>query len=133
MSLNKVYMNFNNTFEGDIITPSFKIPVGNGDGRVLPYDMIFGALGSCMYVNFQEIADKQKIKFESVTVEVTGDKRDTIPRLLEWVLVKYIVKNCDNKEGLRKASKLSSKYCSIYQTLDSVAKMSCVIEFIDNF
>jgi putative redox protein len=121
-------MKFRNTYEGEVVTPKGNILIGNGN--ILPYDLIFGALGSCMFVHFLEIADKKKILFDLATVEVTGDNKKSIPRILKWVNVKFIIQNGKNEKGLQKSIELASKYCSVYQTLSVVAKMSFEIEFV---
>ncbi len=130
MALNKIFAKFGKEYDGEVITPTGKILIGSGEGKILPYDMIFGALGSCMFYYFHKFANQRKIQFDSVTVEVTGTKRETPPTMLNSVNVKYIVKNGAKEKGLKKSAELSSKYCSVYQTISAVAKMSCEIEFV---
>lgn len=129
MDVNQIDLNFKYGFDGEVLTPTGEILIGEGENKMMPYDLLFGALGSCMYANFIGISKKKKIKFESVRMEVTGEKRDEVPALLKWVRVKYIVKNGEKEKGLTQAADLSSKHCSIYQTISYVADMSCVIEF----
>ncbi|QEN08267.1 OsmC family peroxiredoxin [Oceanispirochaeta crateris] len=129
MDVNKIDLNFIYDFDGEVRTPTGKILIGEGENKMMPYDLLFGALGSCMYANFIGICKKKKITFDTVKVEVTGEKRDEIPALLQWVSVKYIVKGGSSEKGFIQAADLSSKYCSIFQTISNVAKMTCTIEF----
>ena len=129
MAVNQIDLNFTYDFEGEVVTPTGKILIGDGENKMMPYDLLFGALGSCMYANFIGISKKKKNKFESVKMEVTGEKRDEIPALLKWVKVKYIVKNGEKEKGFIQAAELSANHCSIYQTISNVAKMTCTVEF----
>ncbi|MCD6397496.1 MAG: OsmC family protein [Spirochaetaceae bacterium] len=100
MALNKIYAKFGKEYDGEVVTPTGNILIGSGEGKILPYDMIFGALGSCMFYYFHKFAKQRKIQFDSVTVEVTGTKRETPPTMLNRVNVKYIVKNGEKEKGL---------------------------------
>ena len=131
MDVNQINLKFSYDFDGEVQSPTGSILIGDGQGKMMPYDLLFGALGSCMYANFINIAKKRRVTFDSMRVEVSGEKRDEIPALLKWVKVKYIVKNTDKQKDLEMTAELSSKYCSIYQTISHVAEMSCSIEFED--
>ncbi len=130
MALNKIYAKFGKEYDGEVVTPTGNILIGSGEGKILPYDMIFGALGSCMFYYFHKFAKQRKIQFDSVTVEVTGIKRETPPTMLNRVNVKYIVKNGEKEKGLNKLAGLSAKYCSLFQTLSRIAERSYEVEFV---
>jgi putative redox protein len=95
-----------------------------------PYDMLFGALGSCYYSTFLDVAKKKRINFDHAEIHIEGVKRDTPPTTLEWVKVKLDVKNSSNNLGLEKAAALAAKYCSVYVTISKVADISWEINFI---
>ena len=129
MDVNQINLTFGYEFDGEVRTPTGTILIGEGEDKMMPYDLLFGALGSCMYANFIGISQKKRIRFDQVKVEVSGEKRDEVPALLRWVKVKYIVINGEKEKEFEKTAELSSKYCSIYQTLSRVADMAWSIEF----
>lgn len=130
MAVQKVNVNFTNEFRGQLIGPRGTAEIGLEEGTVSPYDMLYGALASCLYSTFLDVAEKKRIKFESMNIEVTGEKREESPTILKWVNVKMIVKNADKEKGLIEAAELAAKYCSIYYTLAQIADMNLEIEFV---
>jgi putative redox protein len=131
MAVRKADVYFENTFKGVLDVPKGKVPIGVEEGTVAPYDLLFGALASCLYATFLDVAEKKKIGFESARIEVTGEKRTEVPTVLTWVDTKIIIKGAEKEAGLEKSYELATKYCSIYQTIAQVAKMSWSVEFED--
>ncbi len=129
MAVKTIEVKFTNEFRGQLIGPRGTTEIGQVEGTVAPYDMLFGALASCLYSTFLDIAVKKRINFDSVDIEVSGEKREEIPMILSWVTVKLKVKNADKEKGLRQAADLATQYCSIYHTLAQVAEMKLEIEF----
>lgn len=131
MAVRKADVYFENTFKGVLDVPKGKVPIGVEEGTVEPYDLLFGALASCLYATFLDVAEKKKIGFESARIEVTGEKRTEVPTVLTWVDTKMIIKGAEKEAGLKKSYELATKYCSIYQTIAQVAEMSWSVEFED--
>lgn len=131
MAVRKADVYFENTFKGVLDVPKGKVPIGVEEGTVAPYDLLFGALASCLYATFLDVAEKKKIGFESARIEVTGEKRTEVPTVLTWVDTKMIIKGAEKEAGLEKSYELATKYCSIYQTIAQVAEMSWSVEFED--
>lgn len=129
MAVQKINVNFSDTFRGQLIGPRGTTEIGLEEGTVSPYDMLYGALASCLYATFLEIAKKKRINFESMNIEVAGEKREETPTILKWVRVKMRVKNADKEKGLIEAAELAAKYCSIYYTLAQIADVNLEIEF----
>lgn len=125
-------MHFTSGFHGELITPKATAKVGSKENELAPYDMLFGALASCLYATFIEIAVKKRIHFDAAHITVDGKKRETIPTTLEWVNVVITITNADAgaEKGLEQAARLAAEYCSIYQTLSHVAEMKCEIDFV---
>lgn len=121
---------FNQDFKGVLITDRANVTIGGSEGELYPYDMLLGALASCLYSTFLDVSLKKRIKFEEATVEVTGEKRTEVPTTLKWVKVKLTIKNAQKEKGLVEAANLAAQYCSIYQTLSHVAEMSIETEFV---
>ena len=130
MAIQKVDVKFTNEFKGELIAPKGNVLIGSEMGSLAPYDMLYGALASCLYSTFLDVAKKKHIDFDSVDMQVTGEKRTESPTTLKWVNVKMVIKNAQKEEGLLKSAELAAKYCSIYQTLAHVADMKLEVEFI---
>jgi len=129
MAVRKTDIYFGNTFRGELDVSSGKLPLGVEQGTFEPYDLLFGALASCLYATFLDVAKKKKINFESAHIVVTGEKRTEVPTVLSWVDTKITIKGAEKEAGLEKAFELATKYCSIYQTIEQVAKMTWSAHF----
>lgn len=130
MKKKEVKMKFGKEFLGELVANKGSAAVGLHQNTLEPYDMLFGALGSCYYSTFLDVAKKKRIDFDYAEIHIEGVKRDTPPTTLEWVKVKLDVKNSSNNLGLEKAAALAAKYCSVYVTISKVADISWEINFI---
>ncbi len=130
MMQKEVTLAFKNAFEGEMTAPKATAKIGGEEGMLAPYDMLFGALASCLYATFLDVGKKKRIGFEKVTMTVTGEKRETVPTTLKWVNVSVTVENAEKQKGLEQAMQLATEYCSIYQTVGHVAEMSYDISFV---
>jgi len=130
MATLKINTPFKPDFTGELVTAKTTAAIGSGEGRLLPYDMLLGALSSCLYATFLGIAEKKRISFDSVDIEVTGEKRTEVPTTLKWCKVVFKIKDAQKEKGLIQAVDLAGEYCSIYQTLAAVADMTLEVEFV---
>ncbi|HCW73644.1 MAG TPA: hypothetical protein DHM90_07475 [Clostridiaceae bacterium] len=124
-----VNMEFDYEFKGVLKAKRGTVDIGITEGTIEPYDMVFGALGSCLYSTFLDIAVKKKIVYDGVRMKVSGEKRTEIPTTLKTVDVVVTVVNPEKEKGLDQALKLATEYCSVYQTLSHVAEMTYSLEF----
>lgn len=117
---------FENSFKGKMVTPNGEVAIGLEDGTIEPYDMLIGALASCLYATFLDVVEKKKGRFETAEFHVEWEKRKEVPTILKWVNIKLTIIGSEEKDrlGIEKAAKLATKYCSIYQTISRVAEMS---------
>ncbi len=97
---------------------------GVGVGGLFPYDMMAGALASCIHSTFLDILKKKRIEIESCVYGVEGEKRSEIPTHLSTVHIDVRVKNPSKRDGVAEAFELALKYCSVYFTFSQVAKIS---------
>ncbi len=109
MAIQSVNLNFTNTFKGELIGPKGRVDVGSEKGTLAPYDMLYGALASCLYATFLGIAEKKRIGFESVEFEVSGEKREEVPTILKWVKVRMIIKKCRKRKRACSSSRVRCK------------------------
>ncbi len=126
---------FKNTFEGVLKASRGDINIGMKEGEASPYELLCGALASCLYATFLEIVGKKKLAFDSCRINITGEKRTIVPTTLEWVKVEFNIQVAKDQETNEKAfiksAELATKYCSIFQTISQVAKMEHSVRFIE--
>ncbi len=130
MALDNVKLKMDNNFVGELESPTGIVKMGDQDGGLEPYHLLFGALASCFYATFLVISKKKRLSFDNAEVEVSGNKETGKEiNLLEKITVKMIVTNPNNEKGLIKSAELGAKYCSIYNTLSKIAEMNLIVEF----
>jgi len=124
-----VNMEFEYAFKGVLKAKRGTVDIGIEEGTIEPYDMVFGALGSCLYSTFLDIAVKKRIVYEGLNMKISGEKRTEVPTTLKTVNVEVTVINPEKEKGLDQAMRLATEYCSVYQTLAHVAEMSYSLNF----
>lgn len=129
MNTDKIILKMDNKFRGTLNSPTSEINIGSGEGNLLPYHMLYGALGSCFYATFISLARKMKLEFGDCLVEITGNKRAEAPATLEDVYIKFTISNPSDEKKLIRAAELGAKYCSIYETISKVANMHLEVLF----
>ena len=130
MAYQEVKIEFTNGFEGDLIAPQMIAKIGGGEGRLAPYDMLLGALGSCLYATFLDIMRKKRIGFEKFEMVISGEKRSEVPTTLKWVKVEAKIYAPQKENGVERSFKLATEYCSVYQTISQVAEMSYELKIV---
>ena len=85
-----------------------------------PVDMFLGALGSCISVDVVDILAKRRTPVETFSVEVVGDRVETVPRHLKHVNLNFRITGAGiERVHAERAIELSvTKYCSIRSSLD---------------
>lgn len=130
MEKQHVQLNFSQDFVGTLQTQLGEFSVGRQKGDLLPYDMVLGALGSCYYATFLGIAEKMRLEYEKVEIDIRGAKRQEVPTTLEWVEVKLdfygVAPKQDNK--FARAVDLAGQYCSVHEMIAQVAKITTTYE-----
>ncbi len=130
MSLKEVTLKFTNEFSGELVAPKGIVKIGTEEGTVLPYDMLLGALGSCLYSTFLDIMNKKRVPYDRAEIHIVGEKRTEVPTTLKWVKVDFKIVNSEKEVGIEQAVKLATEYCSIYQTISHVADMSYTFSIV---
>jgi putative redox protein len=80
---------------------------------------LLNALGACSAVDVVEILAKRRTPVRSLEVEVTGRRVETIPRRLEHVTLRFIIRGAKiERVHAERAIELSvNKYCSVRDSL----------------
>ena len=94
---------------------------GSGETGQSPVDGVLSALASCVSVDVVEILAKRRTPAAALTVDVLGERVDTIPRRLKSITLDFhITGDGIEREHAERAIDLSlTRYCSVR---DSLAK-----------
>jgi putative redox protein len=100
--------------------PSVRID-GKAETGPGPVDTLVSALASCAAIDVVEILAKRRTPVRSLTVDVVGERVDTIPRRLRHVTLAFHIGGEGIERGhAERAIELAvNKYCSVR---DSLAK-----------
>ena len=123
------HLEFKKDFKGKLILADGEIGIGMNPNEARPYDLLQGALVSCLHSTLLEILTKKRIDIDSVYYQVSGEKRDEIPTTLKSVSIEAFFSPSDKEEQIRKSMELACKYCSVYNTLAQVAEMKMTMSF----
>lgn len=126
----KVILNFSDGYQGELIGPRGTLKIGSGENTFAPYNLLYGALGSCYYATFLAMADKMRLEVINATIEIHKEKNeeDTLP--LGRVIVDVKITSPSDEKMLIRSAELGAKYCSIYNTISHVAKMELKIQIL---
>lgn len=116
---------FQNGFNGELLLDEGAVKIGRQPSEAAPYDLLYGALASCLYATFLNVLEKKRITIQSTEITVEGEKREEVPTTLKTVHLTVAVTGGQGKEeAIRKSFDLATKYCSVFQTISQVAEMS---------
>lgn len=92
--------------------------IGGQEQGVRPMELVLMALGSCSVFDLVSILEKQRQQVENVDVEVTGNRRETIPNIFTDIHLKFLLSGEIQLEKAEKAAELAvKKYCSVHDML----------------
>ena len=132
MKLNEhVKMDFGNEFDGLLTAERGTVAIGRKEGQVKPYNLLLGALLSCLYATFLDIAKKMKLEFIGCEMTADGVKREETPNILQHVKIVMIFSDA-NKEQIKRFNRavdLAAKYCSVYQTISCISELELEVQF----
>ena len=119
-------LDFNNEFQGQLQLKEGQINIGMQANEARPYDLLQGALVSCLHSTFLDILEKKRLSIAFAHYDVEGEKRDEIPSTLKSVKITVTLPK-GNEEQFTKSMELAKKYCSVFTTISKVAEMELVI------
>lgn len=129
--MNTIQLNFSNRFDGNLKTKNANIAIGQNKDQLLPYEMLTGALGSCLYATFLDIVEKMRLEFSGCQIDITWEKRTEVPTTLKHADIQVKLSGCasDKHKKFERAFQLATEYCSIFVTLSHVAELSWTVNF----
>lgn len=127
----KAKINFDNGFNGELLGDRGKTLIGATGETFVPYELLYGALSSCVHATVLGVLRKMRLEYETVSYDVTGNKRTEVPTFLTDVYFNVTMTGVeeDKQKKMTKAIELGTEYCSIYNTLAKVANMHLKIEY----
>ena len=130
MSETRIGMTFEREFSGELKAEKGRAHIGKGsDNSLKPYDLMLGALGSCYYHTFVDIADKMRLEYESARIGIHGVKREEVPTTLKTVDMEFVIHGAKDQKGFERAAELAAKYCSVHETISKVADIKIDLKF----
>lgn len=125
----RVAMRFGDRFRGELTADDRQVAIGKGTGGMTPYELLLGALGSCYYATFLDIARKMRLEYTGADIAIHGVKREEIPTTLKTVDMVVTIKGAGNQKGFERASGLAAQYCSVHATVAKVADITLTLRF----
>ncbi len=110
----------------------FENTIGNRffyTGLTGPYEYLLGALAGCFYSTMEDVPHKGR--WEEVSINVRGTKRDEVPTTLEKTEIHIKAKGISDKEEFESVVEKAKKECSIFSTIEHVSEMTVKIEYED--
>lgn len=129
MATTNIQMRFERGFAGEMQTERSTAAIGKGEGRFSPYELLLGALGSCYYATFVDIANKMRLEYTGAAIDISGTKRTQVPTTLETATIRFTIQGAENQKGFARAAELAGNYCSIHHTLSQVATITTELLF----
>lgn len=115
-------------FTGGVDEPGRPTTIIDGNGKVAPGPMtnLLLSCASCSSVDVVEILGKMRVKLKSLAVEVTGVRRDEMPRRYISVHFRYQVSGdgLEPHHAERAVSLSMGKYCSAIASLAPDIKLT---------
>lgn len=116
--------------EGTLVSDSgATVGLGSANGAFAPYELLLGGLSYCLFSTFVSIAEKMQLAYEGMDMHITGIKRDEKVATLETCSIEVKAKGVEDENKFKKAFEISTRYCSVFQTISKVAKMDWNIDF----
>lgn len=95
-------------------------PKIGGEGKgARPMELLLMSIGGCASIDFGLILKKQRQELMDVTIVVSGERAEDVPKQFNTIHMDFILKGDLDKEKVEKAIKLTvEKYCSVIKSLD---------------
>jgi putative redox protein len=99
-----------------------------------PVEMLLMALGACTAVDVESILAKKRQKVTSYRIELTGERREEMPRSFHTIHVRHIVHGHGiSEKAVAQAVELSdTKYCSVAATLRPTVRIVTSFQIVED-
>ncbi len=126
-----ITVNYNQQGKTLMTDNGYAIALGYKENTAAPYELLLGALSSCLFSTYESIAKKMQLEYNTVDMDIVGVKRDDKVAMLETVNIKVDVTGVSEQDQAKftKAFEIGTRYCSVYNTLSKIAEMKWDINF----
>lgn len=92
---------------------------GDGETGQSPPEALLSALATCVSYDVVDIMAKQRTPVEALSIDVVGERVDTIPRRYKSITLNFHIagKGIEKDKVLRAIELAATKYCSVRDSL----------------
>jgi putative redox protein len=103
---------------------------GDGETGQSPPETLLSALATCVSYDVVDIMAKQRTPVEALTIDVVGERVDTIPRRYRNITLNFHIagKGIEKDPVLRAVELAATKYCSVRDSLRSDIMVAWTVE-----
>ena len=107
--------------------------IGGDESGFRPMQLLLAAMATCAGIDVVNILKKSREPFESLEVEMDGERKEGTPSPFKSIQARFIVHGKGlNVAKAQKAVKLAvEKYCSVVSSLDPAIKVEALTEIRD--
>jgi putative redox protein len=103
---------------------------GEGETGQSPPETLLSALATCVSYDVVDIMAKQRTPVEALSIDVVGERVDTIPRRYKSITLNFHIagKGIEKDKVLRAIELAATKYCSVRDSLRSDILIAWTVE-----
>ena len=112
---------------------SIVLDANNGQLAPSPLENVLISLGACSSVDVVSILKKSRQKITACSVDITGTRVDSVPKLFSAIHLHFVVtgEQVSEKQVERAVSLSADKYCSVALMLNSTVTITHDFEILD--
>ncbi len=106
---------------------------GEGETGQSPPETLLSALATCVSYDVVDILAKQRTPISSLSIDVVGERVDTIPRRYKHITLNFTIggRGIERAQALRAIELSATKYCSVRDSLSSDIAIDWTVELRD--
>ena len=103
---------------------------GEGETGQSPPETLLSALATCVSYDVIDILAKQRTPIESLTIDILGERVDTVPRRYKYITLNFKItgKGIEKDQALKAIDLSTTKYCSVRDSLRSDIEIAWTVE-----
>jgi putative redox protein len=106
---------------------------GEGETGQSPPETLLSALATCVSYDVVDILAKQRTPVSSLSIDVVGERVDTIPRRYKHITLNFKIggRGIEKAQALRAIELSATKYCSVRDSLSSEIAIDWTVDVRD--
>ena len=103
---------------------------GEGETGQSPPETLLSALATCVSYDVVDILAKQRTPISSLSIDVVGERVDTIPRRYKHITLNFRIggPGIEQTQALRAIELSATKYCSVRDSLANDIEVDWTVE-----